>query len=176
MFAQFLKPGDNQPRLGFVIANQLIDLSIAAPSVPRDLLTLINQGESALNSAAQAAKSAPASAHLALNAVQWLMPISNPGKIICLGLNYAEHAKEGGNAPPTYPSFFLRVNTSLMAHEAPMVRPKVSDKLDYEAELAVIIGQRARHLTPANALQAVAGYSCFNDGSLRDYQRKTTQW
>jgi acylpyruvate hydrolase len=176
MFAQFLKPGDPQQRLGFVVANQLVDLSIAAPTLPRDLLALINLGQSAMDSAAQAAKSATASAHLALNAVHWLMPISKPGKIICLGLNYVEHAKEGGNAPPTYPSFFLRVNSSLMAHEAAMVRPKVSDKLDYEAELAVIIGKRARHLTPENALQAVAGYSCFNDGSLRDYQRKTTQW
>ncbi len=176
MFAQFLKPGDPQPRLGYAVANQLVDLSVAAPDLPRDLLALIQLGESAMASAEQAAKSAPASARLALNAVQWLMPISQPGKIICLGLNYAEHAKEGGNAPPTYPSFFLRVNSSLMAHEAPMVRPKVSDKLDYEAELAVIIGKRSRHLTPENALQAVAGYSCFNDGSLRDYQRKTTQW
>ncbi len=176
MFVQFLKPDDSQPRLGFVIAKQLIDLSIAAPVLPRDLLALIKLGESAMTSAVQAAQSAPAPAHLALNAVQWLMPIRSPGKIICLGLNYAEHAKEGGNAPPTYPSFFLRVSSSLIAHEAPMLRPRVSDKLDYEAELAVIIGKRARHLTPANALQSVAGYSCFNDGSLRDYQRKTTQW
>ena len=110
------------------------------------------------------------------NQVEWLMPVARPGKVICLGLNYAAHAAEGGNAAPEYPSFFMRGATSLIAHQAPLVRPRVSDKLDFEAELAVIIGRRARHLTADDALQAVAGYSCFNDGSLRDYQRRTAQW
>lgn len=108
--------------------------------------------------------------------VQWLTPVPRPGKVICLGLNYSAHAAEGGNAAPEYPSFFMRGATSLIAHDAPLVRPRVSDKLDFEAELAVVIGQRARHLTEANALQAVAGYACFNDGTLRDYQRRTAQW
>ncbi len=108
--------------------------------------------------------------------VGWLTPVSRPGKVICLGLNYAAHAAEGGNAAPGYPSFFLRAASSLIAHQAPLVRPRVSDKLDFEAELAVVIGRRARHLTPATALQAVAGYACFNDGTLRDYQRRTAQW
>jgi acylpyruvate hydrolase len=108
--------------------------------------------------------------------VQWLTPVPRPGKVICLGLNYAAHAAEGGNAAPQYPAFFMRGATSLIAHQAPLVRPRVSDKLDFEAELAVVIGQRARHLTEANALQAVAGYACFNDGTLRDYQRRTPQW
>jgi 2-keto-4-pentenoate hydratase/2-oxohepta-3-ene-1,7-dioic acid hydratase in catechol pathway len=108
--------------------------------------------------------------------VEWLMPVARPGKVICLGLNYAAHAAEGGNAKPEYPSFFMRGNTSLMAHQAPLVRPRASDKLDFEAELAVIIGKRSRHLDESNALDAVAGYSCLNDGSLRDYQRRTAQW
>ena len=99
-----------------------------------------------------------------------------PGKILCLGLNYADHAAEGGNAKPDYPSFFMRGATSLIGHEAPLIRPKVSSKLDFEAELAVVIGQRARNLSEADALGVVAGYSCFNDGTLRDYQRKTAQW
>jgi acylpyruvate hydrolase len=108
--------------------------------------------------------------------VRWLTPIARPGKVMCLGLNYAAHAAEGGNAAPEYPAFFFRGATSLIAHGAPIVRPRVSDKLDFEAELAVVIGQRSRHLTMDNALQAVAGYSCFNDGTLRDYQRRSTQW
>lgn len=108
--------------------------------------------------------------------VEWLMPVARPGKIICLGLNYAAHAAEGGNAKPEYPSFFMRGGSSLMAHQAPLVRPRVSDKLDFEAELAVIIGKRSRHLDESNALDAVAGYSCLNDGSLRDYQKRTAQW
>ncbi|MDN4592039.1 5-oxopent-3-ene-1,2,5-tricarboxylate decarboxylase [Xenophilus aerolatus] len=109
-------------------------------------------------------------------AVRWGMPVARPGKVICLGLNYAAHAAEGGNAPPEYPSFFMRGASSLIAHGAPLVRPGASDKLDFEAELAVVIGRRARHLTESNALEAVAGYACFNDGTLRDYQRRTAQW
>ncbi|OGA09437.1 MAG: 5-oxopent-3-ene-1,2,5-tricarboxylate decarboxylase, partial [Betaproteobacteria bacterium RIFCSPLOWO2_02_FULL_65_20] len=98
------------------------------------------------------------------------------GKIICLGLNYVDHATEGGHAKPSYPSFFMRVATSLTAHGQPIVRPPCSTQLDYEAELAVVVGRRARHVREADALGIVAGYSCFNDGSLRDYQRKTGQW
>ena len=109
-------------------------------------------------------------------AVRWALPVARPGKIICLGLNYAAHAAEGGNAAPEYPSFFLRGASSLVAHGAPLLRPHASDQLDFEAELAVIIGRRARHLGASDALSAVAGYACFNDGTLRDYQRRTTQW
>lgn len=108
--------------------------------------------------------------------MHWLLPVPTPGKVVCLGLNYAAHAAEGGNAAPAYPAFFMRAATSLIAHDAPLIRPRVSDRLDYEAELAVIIGQRARHLTMENALQAVLGYCCFNDGTLRDYQRRASQW
>jgi acylpyruvate hydrolase len=106
-----------------------------------------------------------------------LLPVvPHPGKLVCLGLNYADHAAEGGHAKPEYPSFFLRVPSSLAAHGQALLRPRVSDKFDYEAELAVIIGKRARHLKEGNALDAVAGYTCFNDGSIRDYQKKTSQW
>jgi acylpyruvate hydrolase len=117
----------------------------------------------------------------AQNVVAWssakLRPVvPAPSKIVCLGLNYADHAAEGGHAKPEYPSFFMRGPSSLLAHGAPMVRPRVSDKFDWEAELAVIVGRRSRHLAPATALSAVAGYTCFNDGSLRDYQRRTSQW
>ncbi len=111
-----------------------------------------------------------------VNAITFKVPIERPGKIVCMGLNYADHAKEGGNARPEYPSFFMRGPSSMTAHLSPIVRPKVSDKLDYEAELAFVVGKKARHLTLDNALDCVAGYSIFNDGSIRDYQRKTTQW
>jgi acylpyruvate hydrolase len=173
---QFLKIGDPHPRLGVAAAGHILDLSVAAPTLPRDMMTLLAQGETALESARQAVQSTDESAELALDAVQYLPPVQRPGKIICLGLNYAAHAAEGGNASAEYPSFFMRVASSLIGHKAPLIRPKVSDKLDFEAELAVVIGQNARHLTQANALQCVAGYSCFNDGTLRDYQRRTSQW
>ena len=111
-----------------------------------------------------------------LNTIAFKTPIERPGKIVCMGLNYADHAKEGGNARPEYPSFFMRGPSSMTAHLSSILRPKVSDKLDYEAELAFVVGKKARHLTLDNALDCVAGYSIFNDGSIRDYQRKTTQW
>lgn len=176
MLAQFLKPGDSLPRLGIRSPDRLIDLTLAAPALPRDMVEFLALGAPALKAATDAARAAPDAARLPLDKVHWLPPVQRPGKIICLGLNYAAHAAEGGNAAPEYPSFFLRGATSLIAHEAPLIRPKVSGKLDFEAELAVIIGQRSRHLDDSNALDAVAGYSCFNDGTLRDYQRRTAQW
>ncbi len=111
-----------------------------------------------------------------LDAITLLSPVPQPGKVICIGLNYVDHAKEGGNPIPDYPAVFLRVNSSLAAPNAPLVRPAASDKFDYEAELAVIIGRMAHRVSEADALGHVAGYSCFNDGSLRDYQRRSTQW
>jgi 2-keto-4-pentenoate hydratase/2-oxohepta-3-ene-1,7-dioic acid hydratase in catechol pathway len=111
-----------------------------------------------------------------LAALTLLTPVPNPGKVICIGLNYVDHAKEGGNPIPDYPAVFLRVNSSLAAPETPLIRPTASDKFDYEAELAVVIGHRAHRVSEDAALAHVAGYSCFNDGSLRDYQRRSTQW
>jgi acylpyruvate hydrolase len=175
-FIQFLKSGDAAPRLGVVRGQQVIDLTDAAPSLPRELSALFADNYAGLKQASAIAAAAPADSGLALSSVHLLPPIMRPGKIVCLGLNYADHAAEGGHARPEYPSFFLRGATSIIGHNAPIIRPKASTKLDYEAELAVIIGQRARHLTKDNALDCVAGYSCFNDGSIRDYQRKTNQW
>lgn len=104
------------------------------------------------------------------------LPVAAPGKVICLGLNYADHIKEGGYDVPTYPALFMRGLNSLMAAGEPMVRPICSERLDYEAELMVIIGRGGRHITEAEALGHVFGYTIFNDGSVRDYQRKTHQW
>jgi 2-keto-4-pentenoate hydratase/2-oxohepta-3-ene-1,7-dioic acid hydratase in catechol pathway len=156
-------------------AQEFIDLAVADPSLPKDMGALIAQA-GGLGAARQAAARAPAAALKPLAGVRFLPVVPRPGKIVCLGLNYADHAKEGGNARPEYPSFFLRGATSMTGHLAPIIRPKASTKLDYEAELAVVIGRRARHLTAADALDCVAGYACFNDGSIRDYQRKTNQW
>lgn len=165
-------------KLGWIkdaTSTSFVDLGLLGLSLTTDLKTLI-ETPGAMAAAHAAAQQAPASAMVALASVQILPLIPNPGKIVCMGLNYADHAKEGGNARPDYPSFFLRGATSMVGHHSPIVRPKASTQLDYEAELAVIIGQRARHLTAANALSCVAGYSCFNDASIRDYQRKANQW
>ena len=128
-----------------------------------------------LATAARAALAAGPRLPLAAQTFAPLVP--EPGKIICLGLNYFDHAKEGGRDKPDYPWFFYRGKTSLMGHGQPGVVPKVSSKFDYEAEMAVIIGKKVpRHTTKANALQYVFGYSCFNDMSVRDYQKRTGQW
>ncbi len=107
-----------------------------------------------------------------------LLPvIPRPGKFICLGLNYVDHAKEGGHHDlPPWPTLFMRGPTSLAAAGAPIVRPSLSDTLDYEAELAVVIGQPAHWADEATALRHVAGYALFNDATVREYQRITTQW
>jgi len=108
--------------------------------------------------------------------IKWLPPLSASPKIICIGLNYTAHAKEGGFDIPEYPAVFTRFHTSLIGHRAPLLRPKVSDKLDYEGELVAVIGRGGRRITKAAALSHVIGYSVFNDGSIRDYQMKSTQW
>jgi 2-keto-4-pentenoate hydratase/2-oxohepta-3-ene-1,7-dioic acid hydratase in catechol pathway len=104
------------------------------------------------------------------------LPITRPGKILCLGLNFAEHAREGGHAVPDYPAMFMRASTSMVAAEAPMILPDASVTFDYEAELMVIVGKGGRHIAEADALEHVFGYTTFNDGSVREYQRKSAQW
>ena len=102
--------------------------------------------------------------------------LTRPGKVVCLGLNYFDHAKEGGRDKPNYPWFFLRAASSLVAHGQPALLPAVSDQYDFEAELAVVIGKRGKWVRREQALDLVLGYSCFNDLSVRDYQKKTPQW
>lgn len=113
---------------------------------------------------------------LALAEIEFRPLIPRPGKIICIGRNYAAHAAEGGANTPTFPEIFYRGATSLVAHNAPIIRPRCSDKLDFEGEIAFVIGQTCRHASDDNALDFVAGYSLFNDATLRDYQRFSTQW
>jgi 2-keto-4-pentenoate hydratase/2-oxohepta-3-ene-1,7-dioic acid hydratase in catechol pathway len=161
-------------KLGVLQGEMVVDLARAAPELPRDLVGLIRVG--AVGAAAEAARRAKPEAMRPLAQLRHRLPIDNAGKIVCLGLNYVDHAAEGGHAKPEYPSLFLRCNTSLVAHGEAIWRPRASSKLDYEAELVAVVGRRARHVKAADALPFIAGYSCFNDGSLRDYQRKTSQW
>jgi 2-keto-4-pentenoate hydratase/2-oxohepta-3-ene-1,7-dioic acid hydratase in catechol pathway len=103
-------------------------------------------------------------------------PVPNPDKIICIGLNYLSHIKETGRDKPKHPSIFTRYPSSVLGHDVDLIRPKASQDFDYEGELAVIIGKEGRHISPENAFDHVAGYSCFNDGSIRDYQIHTSQF
>lgn len=105
-----------------------------------------------------------------------LPPLMRAGKILCVGLNYKAHVEESGMQMPDYPTVFARFNTGLVGHGQPLVKPKSSDQFDYESELAVVIGKTARHVPIGSALSHVAGYSIFNDGSIRDVQLRTPQW
>jgi 2-keto-4-pentenoate hydratase/2-oxohepta-3-ene-1,7-dioic acid hydratase in catechol pathway len=106
----------------------------------------------------------------------WRPLTPRPGKVICLGLNYADHAAESPYDRPDYPVLFARFTTSLIGHRRPLVRPALSDQFDYEGELVALIGRRAHSVTGDDALAYVAGYSIFNDASIRDYQFKSPQW
>ena len=160
------------PSVGVVAGDRVTDIATAAPNLPSTMRQLIAMGDAALDQL----KSVPATDAAALSCVRLLPIIADAPKIICVGLNYADHAKEGGNAVPDYPGLFLRTNQSMIAAEAPMVRPSCSDTLDYEAELMVIVGKGGRHIPKASALDHVFGYSIFNDGSVREFQRKSSQW
>jgi acylpyruvate hydrolase len=152
----------------------LYDLRAVDPSLPDGVGPLLEAG--LLERAGQAANGATAKARLDESALAYRPLIERPGKIICIGRNYAAHAREGGAEPLAYPDIFMRGATSLVAHRAPLIRPRASDKFDYEGELVFVIGRKARHVTQGDALDYVAGYSIFNEGSIRDYQRKSTQW
>ena len=111
-----------------------------------------------------------------LDAVRLLPPVPVPPKILCVGLNYDDHLEESGLKKPAYPEIFARFATSLIAHQAPIRRPRESTALDYEAELAVVIGKPGRRIPRDRALDHVAGYSLFNDATIRDFQLRTPQW
>jgi 2-keto-4-pentenoate hydratase/2-oxohepta-3-ene-1,7-dioic acid hydratase in catechol pathway len=171
-FTTYLRHG--APRLAVIDNDQLIDLNDAQPHVPDDLRKALQAGID-LNEAARQALAQGARQPLAAATLAPLVP--EPGKIVCLGLNYYDHAKEGGREKPDYPWFFFRGASSLIAHGDSGVVPSVSAKFDFEAELAVVIGRKVpRHTKEADALQYVFGYSCFNDMSVRDYQKRTPQW
>ncbi len=165
-------------RLGVVEGDQVIDLQAVDAKLPGDLAAVLAANKGDLKPLGELARRAPASARRPLKGLKFGLPVAKPGKIICLGLNYLDHVKEGPNRDniPKFPSIFMRCLTSMVPHEQPIIRPKASEQLDYEAEMMLIVGKRAKHLTLSNATSIVAGYSCSNEGSVREFQRKTTQW
>jgi len=162
------------PRLGVVVGAEVVDITSNLPGAPATMLELIRAGAD-MGRKVQAACAA-ASERIPLAQCRLLSPLTNPGKFVCLGLNYAEHAREGGHDLPDYPSLFLRATTSLIGPNDPMIVPSCSSHLDYEAELTIVIGERCRHVPESEAKSVIFGYTVFNDGSVRDYQRRTNQW
>ena len=165
-------------RLGVVEGDNVIDLQSVDANVPIDLGEALRRSNGDLKALGDLAKKAPASARRPLAGLKFALPVARPGKIVCLGLNYLDHVKEGPQKDniPKFQSIFFRMLTSMVPHLQPIMRPRVSIQLDYEAEMVVIIGKRVKHLTLANAYDCIAGYSCANEGSVREYQRHTTQW
>ena len=155
--------------LGVRISDEVIDLSIAAPELPRDMISLLAAGPDALSAARQAAASAGADARRPLEGLLHRTPIARPDKVIGLGKNYMKHVEEMKADVQSFPGMFLRVPDSLVAHNQPIWRPEASDTLDYEGELMVVIGTGGRMISREEALNHVAGYACHNDGSVRAY-------
>lgn len=161
---------DGAATLGVRAGSEVVDLSIAAPDLPSDLPAILSKGAEALQAAAAAAKRAGSNARRPLDRLKFLPPIPRPGKMVGVGMNYFEHLAEAGIfEKPQFPGMYLRGPTSLVGHNQPMIRPKLSEQLDYEGELLFVVGRRAHHVPEAEALSYVAGYSVFNDGSVRDY-------
>lgn len=167
---------NGEQRIGVLHGDQVVDLSIAAPGSPGELVEIIEGGDDCLKMIKKAQESANPESLVHVDELDWLPPTRKAGKIICLGLNYAAHAAEGGHDRPEYPSFFMRGNSSLVAHGKPIIRPIASETLDYEAELVAIVGKKAKHVKKEDALDYIWGYSVFNEASIRQYQRKTAQW
>lgn len=190
--AQFKTKGSLAPRLGLALNEKLIDIAALAQSVkasggdvpewllqakttlevilrrssgPEDITKLVGDRDPAIDDGIA----------YSVGAIEFL-PAVNAGKILAIGRNYVDHAIEGGAKPPTSPLLFNKLTNSLSAHEAPIVLPAISTKVDYEAELAVVIGQRAKQVTEAEALDHVFGYTLINDVSARDLQFGDGQW
>ncbi|MDF0494703.1 fumarylacetoacetate hydrolase family protein [Bradyrhizobium yuanmingense] len=162
---------DGRPTFGAVKDNGVVDLGarMAGCATLRQLFETGRLAEAA-RLAASAAPDHP------LDKINFAPVIPDPGKIICVGLNYRDHVAETGRTVTEKPALFARFACSQVGHLQPIIKPKVSDDFDYEGELALVIGKAGRHIPADRALDHVAGYSCYNEGSIRDWQRHTGQF
>ena len=162
----------NIPSYGIVQGEDVLNLTPILGAQAPDLKSLI-----AHNMLDQAAKAmASHKPDLKFADLHLLPVITNPNKIVCVGLNYADHVRETGRELTESPALFLRVSESQIGHGQNIVRPPESHRLDYEGEIAVVIGKGGRRISEADSWSHIAGYSCYNDGSIRDWQVSTTQW
>jgi len=152
----------------------IVDLQEADASLPGSVRGLLEAGSDALARAAAAAEGATTVLDAA--STKLAAPIPNPGKILCIGLNYADHAAESGQPLPEYPIVFSKYSNAVIGSGEAIILPKVTDMVDYEAELGFVIGRKGRYISEADALDYVAGYLPVNDVSARDYQERVSQW
>jgi len=162
-----------ETRLGARVDDFVFDLNRAAPNLPSDMLGLLAAGEPAMALARETIQRADAQFQIPATDVTLLAPIPRPGKIICIGHNYHGHTSA---TPPTYPDVFAKFNNVILAPHQPILLPRIAEQVDYEGELAVVIGTHARNVSTERALDFVAGYTLFNDVSARDFQKRQSQW
>ncbi len=160
----FRRP-DGSASWGIVKGDGVIDCGRLAPGLKHALWAMTSLAERAA-----------APADFPLSAVHYLPPIPDPDKILCVGLNYMTHIKEGGREPPPKPIIFARFTNSQVGHGENLIRPNASETYDFEGELAVVIGTRCRHVAKANVASVIAGYACYNEGSVREFQRHSAQF
>jgi acylpyruvate hydrolase len=168
---------DGEPRLVAALDGRddvAVDLQRGCPELPTDIVEFLALGERGRE--AVAATVAEAAELIDVADVTFRPVVPNPPKFLCVGRNYHEHVQEGRQDIPDVPVFFARFGSSLVGNREPIVRPRVSAQLDWEGELAVVLGKPGRHVAAERALDLVAGYTIFNDGSVRDYQARGVQW
>jgi acylpyruvate hydrolase len=164
---------EEQEQVGVRNNDHVIPVARLSPALGRDIISLLRHDQlGELTTEVEEFDGAG----IPLDEIHYLPLLPRPGKVVCIGRNYAAHAAEGGAETPSYPEIFMRGATSLVAHQAPIIRPQCSDKLDFEGEFAFVIGTACRHATLENSLEHIAGYTLFNDATIRDYQRFATQW
>lgn len=166
---------EDGPFLGLRRGDGYVDLNAEDPTLPRDLGALLRSGRP-LASLADLAARAKASSRRDPAAVTFRPIVTDAGKILCLGVNYVDHAAEAAHPRPEYPVVFGRYASSFVGHGQPLVLPSVSSHFDYEAEVVAVVGKRAHRVPRERALEHVVGYSLMNDGSIRDFQKRTPQW
>ena len=163
-------------KVGVKVGELIFDLSASCPDLPSDMIALIQLGTSGLRRIEQALLRADKMDFIQEHEIVFLSPIPKPGKILCIGHNYAGHIGIGKTENPEFPNMFCKTVNTIIGHNQPVLIPRVSTQVDYEGELAVIIGGRAKDVPESDAMQFVAGYSIFNDVSARDIQKRTSQW
>jgi len=167
---------DGQARLGAERDGAIVDLCAADATLPTTMRALLELGAPGLERARAALAAAREEHAIPRTRVRLLPPVGDPSKIVCIGLNYRDHAAEVKLELPTFVAAFAKWPNTLIGDGESIVIPAESHRVDYEAELAFIVGSRANHLSEENGLRAIAGYTCFNDVSVRDYQSRTSQW
>ena len=155
-------------RIGIVVGELVIDLSAAAPDLPTDMTAFLAAGDAAMARAREVQDDADHA--LPVDNVEFLAPVPRPGKILAIGLNYADHIAETGSQTPTTQIWFNKQTTATNAPYAGIVKPSVSDHVDYEGELVFVVGKRAKHVPAERASEVIAGFCCGNDVSVRDWQ------